>query len=100
MLRSRYRRELAKAGLAPKVWPSAWSPEHSGHWAGLAPILIQITPLPCVIPFPLPLPRMVWEGVGTPPGLSISEAGGPGVSTSRGNSSLGQAQFGEAGGKA
>lgn len=43
---------------------------------------------------------MAWEGVGTPPGLNISEAGGPGVSTSRGNSSLGQAQFGETGGKA
>lgn len=60
----------------------------------------MITPLPCVSPFPLPIPGMVWECVGTPLGLNISEARGPGVSTSRGNGSLGQAQFGEAGRKA
>lgn len=49
-----------------------------------------------MISFPLSIPGMVWEYVGTPPGLNISEARGPGVSTSRGNGSLGQAQFGEA----
>lgn len=78
LLRSRYRRELAKAGLAPKVWPSAWSPEHSGHWAGLAPIptfpLLYTTLARShnVIPFPPSIPEVVCECVVACLGLNIS----------------------------
>lgn len=60
----------------------------------------MLTPHPPGDSFPSPNPRDGAGVCGHASGLSVSAAGGPGVSTSRGDGSLGQAQFGEARGKA